>query len=45
MAKIADLVRDAQEKYAKSQKDKDSIERVKQAITTVHDLGQIKGKQ
>jgi len=44
MAKIADLVRDAQDKYTKSQKDKDSIERVRRAIQTVSDLAKLKGK-
>jgi hypothetical protein len=45
VAKIADLVRQAQEQLAKAKKDKDSIERVSQAITTIHDVAQIKGKQ
>ncbi len=45
MAKIADLVRIAQAKYAAAQKVKDSVEKVRQALTTVHDISQINGKQ
>ena len=45
MAKIADLVRIAQAKYAAAQKVKESIESVRQALTTIHDISQIKGKQ
>ncbi len=44
MAKIADLVRRAQDKYEKAQKDADSVERMRQAITTISDISQIKGK-
>lgn len=45
MSKIADLVRKAQVDFAKAQKDEDSIKRMREAITTVHDISQIKGKQ
>ena len=45
MAKIADLVRIAQAKYATAQKVSKSIESVKQALSTIHDISQIKGKQ
>lgn len=45
MSKIADLVREAQEQYAKAQKSKDAIARMREAITTIHDVSQIKGKE
>lgn len=44
MSKIGDLVRDAQVKYAKAQKANEAIERVRESIKTIHELGQLKGK-
>ena len=44
MAKIADLVRDAQDKYSKAQKTHDAIKRVREALQTVSDLSKLKGK-
>ena len=45
MAKIADLVRDAQDKYNKAQKSNEAIERVRNALQTISDLAKLKGKQ
>jgi len=44
MAKIIDLVRAANEQYAKTQKTKESIERVRESLTTISKLAQLKGK-
>lgn len=45
MSKIADLVRKANEQYAKTQKATDAIERVRESIQTIHKLAQLKGKE
>ena len=45
MSKIGDLVREAQEQYAKAQKSKEAIAKVREAIITLHDISQIKGKE
>jgi len=44
MAKIADLVRQANEQYAKTIKAQDASERVKQSLETISKLAQFKGK-
>ena len=44
MSKIADLVKQANESYAKAKKDKDSIERMRAAIQTISGLAHTKGK-
>lgn len=44
MAKISDLVHNAETKWTKAKKDQESIERVTKAITTISKLAQVKGK-
>ncbi len=45
MATIKDLVRDAQDKYKRAQKNDEAIERVRKALQTISDLARLKGKQ